>query len=233
MYQKTPPLKRIYQKLRRRFAPLLLRLVLPVEPRRDLERLGSDYGGWVIPVSLLSEDSVCYLAGVGEDISFDLSLIERFGCRVHAFDPTPRAAEHVARTAPSTPKFTFHQVGLWSSDERLRFYAPSNRSHVSHSIVNLHGTADYFEADCRSVSSLMEELGHPRLNLLKLDVEGAEHEVLGSVLQARIFPKIICVEFDQPTPVSRTVGAVRRVLDAGYDLVCIDDWNYTMVKRER
>jgi hypothetical protein len=79
----------------------------------------------------------------------------------------------------------------------------------------------------------MEELGHPRLNLLKLDVEGAEHEVLGSVLQARISPKIICVEFDQPTPVSRTVGTVRRVLDAGYDLVCIDDWNYTMVKRER
>ena len=29
--------------------------------------------------------------GVGEDASFDLGIIERFGCSVFAFDPTPRA----------------------------------------------------------------------------------------------------------------------------------------------
>src|SRR5215217_3108537 len=50
--------------------------------RDDLRRLGSRYGGWTIPTSLLSSDSICYSAGVGEDVTFDLALIERLGCDV-------------------------------------------------------------------------------------------------------------------------------------------------------
>ena len=39
----------------------------------ELERLGTDYGGWIVPQNMhLSSDSVMYSAGVGEDISFDL-----------------------------------------------------------------------------------------------------------------------------------------------------------------
>lgn len=41
-------------------------------------RLGSKYGGWIVPATLVRPDSVCYCVGVGEDISFDLALIERW-----------------------------------------------------------------------------------------------------------------------------------------------------------
>jgi len=34
--------------------------------------------------------AVVYSLGIGEDISFDLALIEKYGARVHAFDPTPK-----------------------------------------------------------------------------------------------------------------------------------------------
>ena len=60
-----------------------------------LVRIGSDYGGWIVPTSLLSRDSVCYCVGVGEDISFDLGLIRQFRCQIYAFDPTPRAKAFV------------------------------------------------------------------------------------------------------------------------------------------
>src|SRR3546814_9362953 len=53
-------------------------------------------------------------------------------------------------------------VGLWSEDATLRFYAPRDPTHVSHSIVNLQETESYFEARCRSIASLMAELGHDR-----------------------------------------------------------------------
>ncbi|HML19507.1 MAG TPA: hypothetical protein PKD74_02920, partial [Candidatus Dependentiae bacterium] len=39
-------------------------------------RLGSKYGGWVIPDKYITETSLCYCVGAGEDISFDLELIE-------------------------------------------------------------------------------------------------------------------------------------------------------------
>src|SRR3990167_849454 len=61
----------------------------------DLMRLGTQYGGWIIPKNhTLTGDSICYLAGAGEDISFDCALAKQFGCNVRIVDPTPRAIRH-------------------------------------------------------------------------------------------------------------------------------------------
>src|SRR3546814_5498841 len=112
-----------------------------------------------------SADWVCYAGGVGEDVTFGLGIIDRFGWQVFAFDPTPRAIAYVADHAKEVKKFHFMPVGLWSEDATLRFYAPRDPTHVSHSIVNLQETESYFEARCRSIASLMAELGHDRLDL--------------------------------------------------------------------
>ncbi|HET7830819.1 MAG TPA: FkbM family methyltransferase [Candidatus Limnocylindrales bacterium] len=197
-----------------------------------LEKIGSDYGGWIVPTALIDSDWVCYLAGVGEDITFDLALIERFRCAVFAFDPTPRAIAHVAATAADVPSFHFLPIGVWSEDTTLRFFAPRNPAHVSHSVVNLQRTSEFFEATVRSLPSVMAELGHARVDLLKLDIEGAEHEVVRSMVEAGIRPRVLCMEIDQPVrpiPFWRTVRRARR---AGYRLVALDGWNLTFVGHE-
>lgn len=201
-------------------------------PALDLERIGTDYGGWIVPTALIRQDWICYLGGVGEDITFDLGLIERFGVAVFAFDPTPRAIEHSARVASGEPGFHFLPVGLWSEDTTLRFFAPKDPSHVSHSVVNLQRTSEYFEAPCRAVPSLMEELGHRSIDLLKLDIEGAEHKVLKSTLRAGIRPKVICTEIDQPVGAFRFWSTIRRVRSAGYTLVAMSGWNFTFVRND-
>ncbi len=216
--------------LRTRYGPRVLQLAVPVTIRSDIRRLGSRYGGWVVPTSLLRNSSICYCAGVGQDITFDIALIGSLGCEVFAFDPTPAAAEHVRLAAAGVEHFHFYPVGLWSSDEMRRFYAPRNAQHVSHSIVNLQRTYSYFEAHCKRVSTLMGELSHTGLDLLKLDIEGAEYAVLTNVLKERIPIRVICVEFDQPTTLKRVITMVRKVMDSGYALVCIDRWNCTFVR---
>src|SRR5215475_11961357 len=61
----------------------------------QLAQLGTDYGGWIIPVEAgLTADTVCYCAGAGEDISFECALVEHYPCSVWIIDPTPRALEH-------------------------------------------------------------------------------------------------------------------------------------------
>src|SRR5262245_45261334 len=67
----------------------------PIQLRCRTEFLGSEYGGWCICPDSLGPQSVVYSVGVGEDISFDLALIERFGLQVHAFDPTPKSVRWV------------------------------------------------------------------------------------------------------------------------------------------
>ena len=168
---------------------------------------------------------------MGEDVSFDLGLIERFGCDVFAIDPTPRAIAFAEPIAQREPRFRFLPVGLWSSDTVLKFYEPKDPTHVSHSVVNLQRTSGFFEASVRTVQSLMAELGHASIDLLKLDIEGAEHTVLASTLEAGILPTVLCFEIDRPVGPLRFWSTIRRVLGHGYDLVAVDGWNFTFVRR--
>ena len=182
------------------------------------------------PRRVLRPGAICYCAGVGEDASFDLELI-RHGCVVVSIDPTPRAIQYGAAIADRQPAFNLVPLGLWSTPTMLRFYAPRDPSHVSHSVVNLQGTAAYFEAECTTVRLLAEKLGHDHLDLLKLDIEGAEYEVITSVIRDGPLPDTICVEFDQPSQmrvIDRTVAQLR---DAGYWPVAVDRWNVTFCRR--
>jgi FkbM family methyltransferase len=219
-------------RLRGRLSPLYMGRRMGLQGRPDIVRLGTDYGGWRVPADLLGPGAICYCAGAGEDISFDLGLIARFGCHVWCFDPTPRSVAYVQRAAGDESRLHFQPLGLWSERSVQRFYSPADPAHVSHSIVNLRGTEAYFEAECDRLSSIMQANGHDRLDLLKLDIEGAEYAVLDTLAEDGVFPSILAVEFDQPVPLSRVAGAVRRIKSWGYELVAIDRWNYTFVYRE-
>jgi FkbM family methyltransferase len=196
-----------------------LRRRLQVLPRDDLARIGSTYGGWSIPADMLAGDSVCFLAGLGEDASFDLSLIERFGCTVHAFDPVPEAAAYAATVSAREPRFLFSPVGLWSSDGALRFYDNAKPGFVSRSATNMHATGSFTEAPVRSIDSLMAELAANRVDLLKLSVEGSEYELVDDILAKDVPVGVLCVEFAQPAPLRPILDRVRALKAAGYKLV--------------
>jgi FkbM family methyltransferase len=152
---------------------------------------------------------------------------------VHAYDPTPRATVYAAHVADTEPRFRFYPWGLWCADAELAFFAPQDPSWVSHSVVpsmqpDATGEAA-FVARCRPVPDIMTELGHDRLDLLKLDIEGAEYAVLASLRVAGLTPRILCVEFDQPVGIRTVLRAIRDLERRGYDLLCQDQWNFTFV----
>jgi FkbM family methyltransferase len=194
----------------------------------SLTRLGSDYGGWQVPLDLLDKYSVCYLAGVGTDITFDLSLLERVGCRAWGIDPTPKTIDWIAGQ-DIDPRYTFVPIGLAGEAGELRFFSPENPDHVSHSIKNLQGTKTYFTAEVTTVGGLMSRLGHDELDLLKLDIEGAEHDTIRAMLGEGIRPRVLCVEFDQPEPLAWARDTTAALRGAGYRLVRVDGFNVTFV----
>jgi FkbM family methyltransferase len=207
-----------------------------IHPRPDLVTLGDAGGRWTVPAALLSQEATIYCVGCGEDISFDLALIRRFACVVHGFDPTPRAVKHVERVAAREARYVFHPIGIWSKSEVVRFFAPQDEAHVSHSIVNAQQTAASFDAQVRRLSEVMADLGHVGLTLLKLDIEGAEYEVLQTLLEDAIHPLILCVEFDEyyhPKDADfrlRIKRAIVKLKAVGYRLVYTGgNANYTFV----
>lgn len=60
----------------------------------SLERLGTEYGGWVFVDEEELYNSPIISAGLGEDASFDIEFAEKYNSEVTIVDPTPRAIQH-------------------------------------------------------------------------------------------------------------------------------------------
>lgn len=213
------------------FNLVILKIVLsPSNTTLKLTTFGNAGAAWKVPLSLLKSNSICYCAGVGEDISFEKELFRTKQPHIFLFDPTPRAINFV-KTIHLPKKIKFIPWGLWSKNSRQKFFSPSSESFVSHSIVNLHHTTKYFKADCKSLTWIMKKLEHTQLDLLKIDIEGAEYVVLHQLLKSSSRPKILAVEFDQPTPVLKTFRMIRQLITSGYQLIDHTNWNFIFVYR--
>src|ERR1700721_582734 len=95
--------------------------------RRAEVGLGSGDGRWVISPDRFGPDSIVYSFGIGRNITFDLALIRRFGCKVHAFDPTPLANEWLqSQNLPDS--FLVYPWGLAAYDGSARFALPESHS---------------------------------------------------------------------------------------------------------
>lgn len=160
-------------------------------------KLGTEYGGWYIPENILDDKSICYCVGCGEDISFDIELINNYNCTVVGIDPTPRAIKYVTENTKDVCNYIFEPVGLWNEKTTLKFYEPKNKEHVSHSFLNLQKTNEYIEVEVDTLLNIMNKHGHKKIDLIKIDIEGSEYRVLNYILKNNIDVDIICVEFDE------------------------------------
>lgn len=209
-------LKRIFTKIRRTFFP-------EWSPNLDLtiesKRLGSKYGGWNILSQKLNNDSIIYSFGIGEDASFDTSMIEHFGCKIHAFDPTPRSIKWVTENIKNK-NFIFHEYGLGGCDRIAVFSAPDNPNHVSQTIISSEfESTPKIEVQLKSLITISEELGHEQIDLLKMDIEGAEYEVIDSLKDLPKLPKQLLVEFHhhfKAISIERTQSALKTLSELGY-----------------
>jgi FkbM family methyltransferase len=203
------------------------------------------------------QDSTIVSCGLGENASFDVEFASRFHAKVILVDPTPRAVLHfnqISRRIGYNATAAYSESGkqlaeaydlsaltpgrlvlvdraLWTACEPVKLFLPDNPEWVSHSIVNRghddETTRDSIAVDAISIDELMRCFGLHDLPLLKLDIEGAEIEVIADMLEKRIFPGQILVEYDEFLSTSR--ASIERIevahsalLDCGYRLIHFD-----------
>ena len=128
--------------------------------RQRIGRVG-DGGKWVCGLATMKDLDRCivYSYGIRDDVSFELDLIARTGCEVHAFDPSIGALpDAVPDELVRTGAFTWHKQALSS----------------------VTGSVDTF-MNAESLLDTMVRLGHAKLTLLKVDIEGSEWGVFSSL----------------------------------------------------
>jgi FkbM family methyltransferase len=192
------------------------------------ERFGSDYGGWHIVTRNIDANSIVYSFGVGEDASFDTGLIDKFNLTIHAFDPTPKSIEWVKKQGLSD-HFVMHEYGIAAFDGDVSFNPPENPDHVSHTLLDKPSTQDRaITVPVRKLSTIMQELGHRRIDIIKMDIEGAEYQVIDDIEHSGIRPDQILIEFHHRfagVGISKSKEAIARIRNMGYLLFSISDSN--------
>jgi FkbM family methyltransferase len=192
------------------------------------ERFGSDYGGWDVVTTSIDTHSIVYSFGVGEEASFDTALIEKLNLTIHAFDPTPKSIEWVKRQGFSD-RFIMHDYGIAAIDGNVSFSPPENPDHVSHTLLDRPSTkAKAISVPVKRLSTIMKELGHDQIDILKMDIEGAEYDVIKDISKSGIRPLQILVEFHHRFPgvgIKRSKEAIDRLRSMGYQLFSVSTTN--------
>jgi FkbM family methyltransferase len=191
----------------------------PLSHRSDIVELGSAYGGWRLPVELLEPSCLCYCVGVGGDISFDLALIERYNATVRAFEPVAEYAQAAIAQASDEPRFSVHAVAIAAADGPLRVQVTHDPTSKSVSAARLYESAAFVELPGRSLRSLMDEFGDDHIDLLKLDIEGAEYEVLPTIGLRELGVKVFSTQLHHNGSVSGARSLIAHLRDEGYEPV--------------
>lgn len=187
------------------------------------------HGDWCFIPDNLTSNSVIYSLGVGEDIIFDVEIIKEFKVSVEAFDPTPNSIEWLKST--STPdNFNFHPFGISNTDGILKLYPLIVKGKTSSSMFTLDDECGSkegaVEIPVKKLSTIMSDLNHKHIDILKMDIEGAEYDVIDDLLESQLDVKQLLVEFHHRFETIGTGASekiIKKLNDHGYKIFFISE----------
>ena len=208
---------------------------------RGYVRLGTRYGGWWIDTKIIGHRALLIDAGLGEDISFTAAFLARFsGSSAIGIEPNPRSLAYCH--AQPLSGLEIRERALWTrAGETLTFHLPRPQQALPKGADGVSGslfdTHDYVEGGdtlnvtTTDLASILAEAGHSECDVLKLDIEGAEYEVLsqlclsGEIRRARQ----VLIEFHHGVThysAADTHAAAERICDCGFRLVHTEGRNF-------
>ena len=220
----------IFTKTKQRFRRKRL-FDLGIIPKEiDTAKLYGGNHGWVVDYSKLNSNSVVYSVGVGSNIDFDLALIEELKLAVYAFDPTPRSIEWIKKQSLSK-SFKFIPVGLGSNDGEMEFFPPRKESATHFSPIDRYDNlgVETIKAPVKTLKSLAQEFGHQTIDLLKMDIEGAEYDVIDNLEEQGVEINQILIEFHhmyKGISLDDTKNAIDKLRKLGFELFHISQRTY-------
>jgi len=196
---------------------------------RGYERLGTRYGGWWLYAPAVTKAPLLIDCGLGKDISFPVAFLSRFGGRVVGIDPNPDALAYSRANCPEGMEI--RDAAFWSEAGReLVFHLPrfadelpKGADGVSGSLLSSHSYAGQATLSVRTTSLREVLAGEDReeCDVLKLDIEGAEYDVLESLCRSGEIRRAdqLLVEFHHhctDRSFQDTLDTIARVCAAGF-----------------
>ena len=142
---------------------------------------------------------------------------------VIAIEPAPenlRVLKKNLAAEIAAGKVTIYEKGVWDKDDVLKMNIdPANSA--ADSFVRSRPNAQVIELPLTTVDKLVAELGLPRVDFIKMDIEGAERQAVAGAAETikRFRPRMaLCIYHltDDPTVIPAAVLKI----DSGYSVEC-------------
>jgi FkbM family methyltransferase len=169
---------------------------------------------------LTPESIVFDLGGYKGDFAAD--IYEKHKCNVYVFEPVQRFYSACIDRFRGNEKIKCFNYGLSNENGSFLISDEDNGS----SIIKNNASGSCERVFVKSFDEEMKALGVPHIDLLKINVEGAEFLILPHILAKNLMPKIryLQVQFHTFYPQAKTLrDNIRRQLSDTHD----EQWNYT------
>jgi len=128
---------------------------------------------------MLDSDSIIIDLGANRG-EFAHELIRRSGCRVHAVEPLSCLYTHI----PPSPRLTLYPIAIGGSNGRARLKVFRSRCASLLASRQNETALQEEDVDVLDLHSLLALIGAEHIDLMKVDVEGAELDMLESALSS-------------------------------------------------
>ncbi len=201
------------------------RIETHLQPTEQLHKEwhGTIYGGFYVHPDILKQNDCVVSIGIGKDISFDRSLINKYKVQVFAFDPTPKSIEWLENQKNLPVGFKYFNFGISADcDGKMTFFLPKDSKAVSASLQlsSVMSESNSIQVEMRTFKSLVSILPTKKISILKMDIEGAEYDVLETIFDD---PEVkidqILVEFHDrmfETEIPMSIKSVAFLKEKGY-----------------
>ncbi len=163
---------------------------------------------------------------------YTLRALASGAAHVVAIEPAPRNLTCLRRNlaeAVQAGRVTIVPKGLWDRDDLLTLREVPRNSAADSVALHMRGSRKGPTVPVTTIDAIVRELGLPRIDYIKMDVEGAEYAALRGAAGTirRFHPRMVIAtehRFDDPREIPRAVTAITD----GYSLdrgPCVDAGN--------
>lgn len=143
----------------------------------------------------LNEESIVFDLG-GYQGKWTASIFERYGSKIHVFEPVIEYAEHIEQKFFHTPKIKVYNFGLGKNTEKVILYVDNDGSSIFRSGNQTS------EITLIRAYDFIKESGISSIDLMKINIEGGEYDLLEHLIETDLVMiiKNIQVQFHDFVP---------------------------------